>query len=99
MVKFIVVNMAREHEKPSSDQVLTAPGTSSEPRTCNDASTLGTDVITALSLLTKMINQGPNLGPSAVSRASPCKVEISIWSAVLMAQYGTSDALKWSGHL
>ena len=76
--------MAREHEKSSRNQVLTSPGSDWEPGTGNDASTLGPDVVAALSLLSEMINEGSKLWPPSHCSASPCKADESVWSAVLM---------------
>jgi hypothetical protein len=53
--------MAREHEESGSNQVLTPSGTSSEPRTGDDASAFGSGVVAALSLLTTMINEWTQL--------------------------------------
>jgi hypothetical protein len=49
--------MAREHQEPHRDQVLTPSSRFGEPRTSDDPSKFGSDVVAALSLLTKMINQ------------------------------------------
>jgi hypothetical protein len=79
--------MAREHEKSSRNQVLPLPGRTGEPGTGNDARTFGPDVITALRLLGEVINEGRTSGRLTVRRASRCKAEDWIWSAVLMTQY------------
>jgi hypothetical protein len=63
--------MARKHEKSSSDQVLTTPSRSGEPPTGGDPSTFGLDVITALSLLSEMINQRSKLWPPGHKQRFP----------------------------
>jgi hypothetical protein len=55
--------MAREYEKSGRNQVRPSPGRAGEPGTGNDASTLGPDVVAALSLLSEMINEGSKLWP------------------------------------
>ena len=71
MVKLIKINIAREHEKSSSDQVLTSPSRTGKPGTGNDASTLRTDVVAALSLLGEMINEGSKLRPRGRKQGFP----------------------------
>ena len=87
MVQLVKIDMAREHEKSSRNQVLPSPGRTGEPGTGNDARTFGQDVITALRLLGEAINEGRTSGRLTVSRASRSKAEDWIWSAVLMTQY------------
>jgi hypothetical protein len=55
--------MTREYEKSGRNQVLSSPGRTGEPGTGNDASTLGPDVVAALSSLSDMINEGSKLWP------------------------------------
>jgi hypothetical protein len=63
--------MAREQEKPSRDQILALSSWFGEPGTGDDPSTLGPDVITALSLLSEMINQGSKLWPPGHEECFP----------------------------
>ena len=63
MVQLVKIDMAREHEKSSRNQVLPSPGRTGEPGTGNDARTFGPDVITALRLLGEVINEGSKLRP------------------------------------
>jgi hypothetical protein len=79
--------MAREHKKSGRDQVLTRPDRLGEPCTGDDSSTLGTDVIAALRLLTKMINQRSKLWPPGIEQGSPSKAELRIWSPVNIGHY------------
>jgi hypothetical protein len=48
--------MACDQKQPSRDQVLTPSGRIGEPRTSDHTSALGSDIVAALRLLTKMIN-------------------------------------------
>ena len=52
----IKINVTCQRQKPGSNQVLTSPGRSGEPRTSDHTSALGSDIVAALRLLTKMIN-------------------------------------------
>ena len=57
----IKIDTARDHEKSSRNQVLPSPGRTGKPGTGNDASTLGPDVVAAVSSLSEMINEGSKL--------------------------------------
>jgi hypothetical protein len=65
--------MAREHEKSSRNQVLPSPGRTGEPGTGNDASAFDPDVVTALRLLSEVINEGSKLRPPG--REQCCTVQ------------------------
>jgi hypothetical protein len=69
---------------PAAIKSSPRPGRTGEPGTGNDARTFGPDVITALRLLSEVINEGRSTGRLTVRRASRCKAEDWIWSALLM---------------
>lgn len=65
--------MAAEHEKPGGDQLLTPPDRTGEPSSGDNARTFCPDIVPALRLLSKMINEGSKLRPLGSKQGFPVK--------------------------
>jgi hypothetical protein len=72
--------MAREHEQSGRDQFLSSLTNASEPGACNNPGTLGADIVTALSNLAKVINQGLQFGPFGGGQGCPVEFGGQVWS-------------------
>jgi hypothetical protein len=56
LVELVKINWTREHQQPGCYEFLTSPHAASEPATGDGAGAFCSDVVTALSHLTQMLN-------------------------------------------